>query len=128
MSHRIHTAGAGDISLPWYGNPCFYFDNDEMDVGDALVLDDARNQEALVLVGSPKDIGDFARRILDALPVVLTEDEHQYLTHICEMHEYDVGIGTIGRTVNGWATFTADEDDMSYDLTNEREREVSYDD
>lgn len=128
MSHRIHTATSGNISLPWYGDPAVYFDDNEMDVGEALVLDDAGNQNAFVIVGSPEDIGAFARDILDALPVALTDQEQAYLTHICAEHEYDVDGGQTGRTNNGWAFFLSSEDATAYDLTNERMRAVEYDD
>lgn len=128
MTRHIHTAGAGNINLPWYGNPSVYLDDNEIDVSEALVLDDTGNQQAFVIIGTPADLAAFARRILDALPLVLTDDEQNYLTHICEMHGYDPDAGSKGRSATGWAWFLTDEDAMGYDLTNEQEREITYDD
>jgi hypothetical protein len=129
MSYRIQTKTPNLLTIHYTENVSRYFnDDDELDdVGPSLVLDDGGNQEAFVLIGSPEDIGNFARNILDALPVVLTEAEQTYLTHICEMHEYDVDAGDIGRAASGWAWFVADEHATGYDLTNQQEREITWD-
>jgi hypothetical protein len=125
MGYRIHTADMTHVAVRYAETPAVYFEDDEMNVGPALVLDDAGNQEAFVIVGTPEHIGRLARSILDALPVALTDEEQAHLTHICED---DVDAGSTGRTNSGWAYFLSGEDATAYDLTNGQEREVNYDD
>jgi hypothetical protein len=127
MSTRIHTASPRFVGTHYVSNPAEYFEDDEMNVGPALVIEDGGNGEAFVIVGTPAQIASFARGILDGLPTALTNDEQKYLAHICEEHEYDRENGTIGRTHDGWAFFTSGEDATSYDLTNGQLRAVEYD-
>jgi hypothetical protein len=126
MGYRIHTADIGDVVIS-HTNPATYFEDDEMPVEPALILDNGGNLEALVIVGSISELTAFAHTILDRLPLELTESEQKYLDHVCEQNEYDADNGSVGRTFAGWAYFTSDEDDTTFDLTNEQERAVEYD-
>lgn len=129
MGYHIHTAKPKYVAVNYVKDPAEYFDDDEMsDVGPSLVLDDGGNLEAFVIVGSPAKIRAFAERILDSLPLELTEAEDKYLTHVCSMNEFDREAGSVVRTRAGWAAFTCDETDTTYDLTNERERALNHDD
>jgi hypothetical protein len=127
MSYRIHTTDSPHVIVRYVDHPATYFENADIAVGPALVLDDGDNQEAFVIVGSPDMIATFARRILAELPVALTESEQAFLTHICDEREYDVNAGSLLRAKDGWACFTSDEDTTSFDLTNEQERALAYD-
>jgi hypothetical protein len=128
MSYHIHTAKPKHVAVHYVRDPSEYFEDDEMEVGPALILDDGGNQDAFVVVGSPEKIRAFAQRILDSLPVELTEAEETFLNHICRIKEYDREAGSVGRTAAGWAWFLSDEDATGYDLTNGQEREVTHDD
>jgi hypothetical protein len=127
MSIRIHTADVTSVGISYDVDPAEYFEDEEMDVGPCLIIEDGGNGEAFVLVGTVANIAHFARKILAELPTALTDDEEKYLVHICEDHEYDREDGSIGRTHDGWAFFTSGEDATSYDLTNGQLRAVEYD-
>lgn len=60
----------------------------------------------------------------ESVSVVLTDAEQAYLDHICEMYEFDVEMGSTGRSGDGWAWFLSDEDATGFDLTNEQPRDL----
>jgi hypothetical protein len=128
MGYRIHTTNH-DMVVPSYmaktGDTGFYFQDEEMDnVEPGIVLEDPGNLEAFVIQGSPEEIRELAMRILSALPVALTQDEQDYLTHLGDTYGYDTDAGSIGRDNEGVAWFESAEDHAGHDLTNQRPRSV----
>lgn len=125
MTMRVHTADIENVVLTLMapGELEAAFGDEFEGYGDALVIVDPGNLEAFTILGDHDAIAAFARRILDALPVVLTEEEQDNLTHFCEMNDYDAAEGSIGRSYGGAAWFLSAEDATSYDLTNGLPRE-----
>jgi hypothetical protein len=72
LSIRIHTTQPSSLAVNYIEDPSEYFEDDEMAVGPALVLDDTGNCEAFVIVGSPERIAALAERIVEVTPEVPT--------------------------------------------------------
>lgn len=126
MGYRIHSTHPTSLTVVYATDMASVFDDDEMsDVEAGLVLDDGGNLEAFVIQGTSGEIRKLAHRILDALPLELTESELRYIDHICETDGYDRWAIEVSRDREGIAWAEPVEDTVTYDVTNELQRSRS---